>query len=324
CPERRRAVPMVSLLFKENRSNADGSERKYGIKCKNPRLKNGEFVLAVSRHIILDCAATAKTMSLEFSTTIQAVNDAIRKIKDKLAAGLTIPGLSDIEMEKLDSAMKNRNKPKGSARADKQEEKTAWERVQTIAKEHVIIRMFEEGITVGVIAKTVGASKKDVRQAIDKIRGTNQVVREMYQSGQSIPQIARAIGLPEAETRKILKEWGYNLKAVYCPVPEIKKRTISTIKPGKPKNARAAIKRPATIGREGLADWNRLHYDDSGRLRLPCGCAPPADLPRKFPSTKALVLPVKEPAQSFYPAPPPPRAECSSRGRIRIGYMRFF
>lgn len=282
--------------------------------------------MAVARYILLDCSATTKAMSLEFSATIQAINEAIRKIREKLNDGLVIPGLSDIETENLNIALKNRDKSVRRAKAGKQEEKAIRDRVINIMREHVIVRMFEEGKRIACIARVVGSRKKDVRQVIEKSRGINNVVREMYQSGQSIPQIADILGLPREDVRKILVKWGYNLKVIrYLPVFEVKRRTISTIKPGKPKNRKAVVKRPAIIGRDGLADWCKVHYDkESGELKLPGGCVPPADLPRIYPVKKTIVFPAKEPVPSLIPAPPPPRSECSRRGRTRIGYMRFF
>lgn len=147
----------------------------------------------------------------------------------------------------------------------------------------------------------------------------------MFGVGRSISQIAELIGLPKKEVKKTLGDLGYNLKVKkYFPVPKVEKRTISTIEPCKPRNSRMVARPAATVSREGLADWNKMHYDSSGHLRLPYGCVPPADLPRKFPSQKALALPEKEPMPSFFPAPPPPKAECSRRGRFRMGYIRFF
>jgi hypothetical protein len=147
----------------------------------------------------------------------------------------------------------------------------------------------------------------------------------LYREGKSIQQISDLLDVPKREIQNSLKAAGYNLKTMKpFTCIESDRRTAGTIKPAKPRSKKTPVRRAATVSREGLADWNRLHYDDSGRLRLPYGCAPPADLPRKFPSTKALVLPAKEPVPSFYPAPPLPRAECSRRGRTRIGYMRFF
>ncbi|MFZ5633344.1 MAG: hypothetical protein ACOY40_10905 [Bacillota bacterium] len=249
----------------------------------------------------------------------------LKNIRDRLDAGLAIPGLSGIETESVFRALAARDRSRKETRAGKREAEVVWDRLIGIMREHVVCRMFKEGYRIADIAGAAGIGKRKVRQIIDKDHSISNLIVEMYREGKSIKQISDLLDLPKREIRDTLKGAGYNLKTMkQFTCIENDRRTAGTIKPAKPRSKRTPVRRAATVSREGLADWNRLHYDDSGRLRLPCGCAPPADLPRKFPSTKALVLPAKEPVPSFYSAPPPPRAECSRRGRTRIGYMRFF
>lgn len=307
----------------EIKQNDEGLGNKYGNKCNNKRLKNGELILTVARYIIRDYSASAKSMACEFLVTVRAVNEALKKIRDKVAAGLFIPGLSDLEMENLCDALINRDRFRKEIKDGKQEN-VIKNRVIDIMREHVINKMFDEGNRVADIARVVGVSRGTVRQVIARTEhGIPGLIREMFRAGRSVSQIADLISLPKKDVRKTLKDIGYNLKIVkYFPTPDIERRTISTIKLCKLKSKRI-LRRVAKVSREGLADWNKVHYDSSGNLQLPYGCVPPADLPRKFPSQKALVFTAKEPRPCFFPAPLS-RADCSRRGRTRIGYMRLF
>lgn len=315
-------------MINDVEQNINASEGKNGINCKGSRLKNGELVLAVARYIIMNSAATTKVMSAEFSATVQSVNGALRKIREKLQAGLAVPGLSDTEARILYQAMVARDRWREEEKNRMREEKDLRSKVMDILREHLITRMFEEGDSIPDIVGIVSVRKRNVMEILAKTGLIGTRVRGMFASGHGIPRIAGLTGLAEKEVRKILKGFGYSLGARpeqirdFSP-PEINRRKISTIKPSKPRSRKGAVRRKATLSREGLADWNRMHYDDSGLLRLPYGCAPPADLPRKFPSPKALPFQPKEPGTSFLPAPPP-KAECSRRGRARIEYMRFF
>lgn len=314
-----------SYCTNETNQNCKDSGSKYGNKCNRVRLKNGELIVVVAKHIIMDNAALADEVSFKLLVSMRAVNEALRKIREKLSAGLFIPGLSDGEMESLYQALENRDRFRKEAKSEKQGAALKT-RVIGIMREHAINRMFEEGSSVAYIAKVVGVSKRVVRQVIEKAGdGIPNIIKEMYVVGRSISEIAHLISLPKKEVKKTLKDLGYKLKAIqYFPALDPGKRTISTIKPTKLKNKKNIGRRKMTVSREVLADWNKMHYDSAGVLRLPYGCAPPADLPKKFPSHRALVVPPKEPGPSFFPAPPPSRADCSRRGRTRMGYMRFF
>jgi len=309
----------------EIEQNGQDAGNKYGNKCNNRRLKNGELILAVARHIIRDHSSSAKSMACELFVTARSVNEALRKIRDKIAAGLFIPGLSDLEMDNLCDALINRERF-GMQIKDETKEKEIKNGLIDIMRDHVIKRMFKEGNRVADIARVVGISRRVVRQVIAEAEhGMPDLIREMFRAGSNISQIAELIGLPKKEIKKILGELGYNLKIRQCfPVQEVEKRTISTIKPCKPRNSRTVVRRATTVSREGLADWNKMHYDSSGHLRLPYGCVPPADLPRRFPSQRFMMASPAEPKSSFFPASPPLRAACSRRGRKRIEYMSFF
>jgi len=314
-----------SHAHEETKEFEKGSGSISGIKCKGGRLRNGELVVAVARYMLNEHSATAETMSEFFSVSTRSVNAALKKIRERLDAGLVMPGLSEIETENVFHVLAARESYRKEARAGKRETEAVWNSLIGIMREHVVSRMFNEGNRIADIAGAAGISKRKVRQMIEKVHNISDLIVEMYQEDRSIQQISDFFAVPKREIQNTLKAAGYNLKVIkQLAGMGIDRRTASTIKPAKPRSKRSPVKRAATVSREGLADWNRLHYDDSGRLRLPYGCAPPADLPRKFPSTKTLVLPAKEPVPSFYPAPPLPRAECSRRGRVRIGYMRFF
>ncbi|MCL5289760.1 MAG: hypothetical protein M1489_01775 [Firmicutes bacterium] len=315
-------------VINEMEQNISTSENKDGNKCKKARLKNGELLLAVARYIIRNSSATSRVMSKEFSVTVQSINGSLRKIREKFQAGLAVPGLSDAEAEILSMAMEARDRRPEEEKARMREEKDLRGKVVNILREHLITRMFEEESSIPDIAGATGVSKRNVMRVLIKTGHMGSRVREMYASCHGVARIAGVTGLRVKEVRKILQGFGYRLGARaeqirHFTPPEINRRKISTVKPSRPRSRKEVVRKKATLSREGLADWNRMHYDDSGVLRLPYGCAPPADLPRKFPSAKAMTIQSKEPGPSFFPAPPP-KAECSRRGRDRIGYMRFF
>ncbi|MCL6477364.1 MAG: hypothetical protein K6T65_03005 [Peptococcaceae bacterium] len=303
-----------SHAHEETKKCEEGSGSISGIKCKGGRLRNGELVVAVARYMLNEHPATAENISEYFSVTTRSVNAALKKIRDRLDAGLAIPGLSETETESVFRALAARDRLRKDARAGKREAEAVWNSLIGVMREYVVCRMFEEGYRIADIAGAAGAGKRKVRKTIEKVYNISDLIVELYREGRSIQQISDLFDVPGREIKNALKAAGYNLKTLkQFACMESDRRAAGTIKPAKPRSKRTPLRRAATVSREGLADWNRLHYDDSGRLRLPYGCAPPADLPRKFPSTKALVLPAREPVPSFYPAPPPERAECTRR-----------
>lgn len=314
-----------SHAHEENEEFEEGLGSISGIKCKGGRLRNGELVVAVARYMLNEHPAMAENISEYFSVTTRSVNAAMKKIRERLDAGLAIPGLSEIETENVFHVLAARERSRKEARTGKREAEAVRNRLIDIMRQHLVCRMFKEGYGIADIAGAAGTGKKKVRQMIERVYNISDLIVELYREGRSIQQISDLFDVTGREIQNALKAAGYNLKTLkQFTCMESDRRAAGTIKPAKPRSKRTPLRRAATVSREGLADWNRLHYDDSGRLRLPYGCAPPADLPRKFPSKKALVFPAREPVPSFYPAPPPTKAECTRRGRTRIGYMRFF
>lgn len=152
-----------------------------------------------------------------------------------------------------------------------------------------------------------------------------KMIREMFVEGMKVRQIALTAGLSKEKIKKALLDMGYKkirIVKVYIDTRgQNAIRRVSTIKPLKTRSIKKAVKRESKISRSALANWCRLHYDDSGSLKLPAGCVAPADLPMRYPRTKELVLLAAE-SKTLYSAPPP--AECTTKGKKRIGYMRFF
>lgn len=368
---------------------------KSGINCQNNRLRNGELLLAVARHLMVDCGATPESMSSEFAVSQRSITSAIKKIKDKLSAGLAIPGLNDVEIDNLARAM--------AERASFQAGETN-ERIKSVTQEAVAICMIKSGKRITEIAKVVGLSIKKIKQIVNdsgfdmgklatnlvwegysipeaavhlglKAKEVTQILageklfgeiihRKVIESGLSIAEIAESSGFERREFYQILKENGHGhiitvltrflsrigedidriavllgisrdkiektiVRKIQDHAKDIKvikvagREGISMMRLGKPKTKRES-KRPATISRNGLAEWCMQHYDENGVLRLPAGCRAPADLPRRYPSPKSVELQPAEPKSPLFPAPPLSESECSARGRKRIGYMRLF
>jgi len=283
-----------SYMLKGIEESEEDSGIIYGIKCHGSRLKNGELAVAVAKYLIAEHSATAESMSEYFSVTARSVNVALKKIRDRFNVGMAIPGLNEIEAESVFLALSARDEFRKETQARRGEGVAVWNTLIGIMREHVVSRMFNDGNRIEDIAGVVGISKKKVKHMIGKLRSLSSLIVEMYREGKSIKQISDSFDVSKREIQEALKGAGYNLKVIkQFTRMEADRHTISTIKPSKPKNNRKPFRRVATISREGLANWNRLYYDNLGRLRLPYGCAPPADLPRKFPSTKVWILPIK-------------------------------
>jgi len=219
----------------------------------------------------------------------------------------------------LNIVMTTRDCIKNGTNAQNRELKDIWKTIVNIMREHVInMLFFKEDKNVPEISKVVGLNRKEVRQMIERIQdqSIDHLVREMFRQGESLFSISEKFGLQKKEVRKILPK----VIRVTEFRPANVRGTISTIKPGNPKSKKDIKKKPSSISRKGLAEWNVLHYDEKGILRLPYGCVAPQDLPRKFPVQK-VVYQKAEPAQSFFPASLPSRAECTKRGKNRIGHM---
>ncbi|MCL5058774.1 MAG: hypothetical protein M1130_12450 [Actinobacteria bacterium] len=282
------------------------------------RLKNGELLLAIARKLILNPAATSKDMSAELSATVQSVNAALKRIREKLDAGELIPGLDEAEIESLGRAIKSRD---ALVKEKRQEGKALWNRVIGIMREHVVEKRFHEGYKAADIARLTGLRIEDVKGIIEGLTGCSltDIAREMFRESVGVAEIARRLGMAQKDVKKALPRV-VRVAGAYRP-PASEGRRISTIKPGSPKSQRKLKKRPASISRTGLAHWCMQHYDSRGVLQLPYGCSAPGDLPRRYPREK-VQLTNAEPRPSFFPAPPPSMAECTARGRRRLGYSR--
>lgn len=280
-----------------------------------PTQKRGELVLAIAQFIIKHNSIDKKKISIEMGVCISAVEKAIKKIRGKLDLGHSLPGLSNAEEEIL---LKIMSQKKDSQR---KEHKARWNVITGIMREHVVSRMFFGAAGVAEISKLVGLKRQDVKGIIERIKGCDMedLAREMYRESKGIAEIARKLGMAQKDVKKALPKVIKAPKTFKPYVSEV--RRISTIKPGSPKSQRKLKKRPASISRTGLAAWCMQHYDSNGELQLPNGWTAPGDLPKSYPRTKTEFTKA-EPRQTFIPASAPHYiAECTNRGRRRIGYM---
>lgn len=300
---------------------------KSGTFCQNIRLKNGELTLALARRIMMDCYATVDNLSDELGVTVRSVKSAMKKIRDKLSSSHLIPGLNEVETENLARAMAERDncsKKNSIEYVVDEKAKEAKEKVMDIIREFVVERMIQGGSSVVEIAETVGLGRKRVRQVMGNLGYTIGIMaKEMMQSGHSVWDASKQLSVPVKEIKKALLEVGYHVADTSLCFTDSRKNKISMIKPGKPKSSKTP-KKAATISSAGLAEWNMMHYDKDGKLRLPPGCRAPSDLPKRYPSPKSMEHSPAEPRSPFLHAPPLSEAECSARGRKRIGYMRLF
>lgn len=301
--------------------HSDNEQKKESIRTKNvnnyqihkPSEKKGELVLAIARFVIKNNRIDKKKISTELGVCISAVEKALKKIKEKLSSGHALPGLSNAEEEMLLKIMLQ----KDETQRDGQKERNI---ITGIMREHVVSRMFSGDAGVAEISKLVGLKRQDVRDIIERIKGCSMedLARDMYRESIGINVIAAKLGMSKKDVKKALPRVIPAPKTCKTFIPEV--RRISTIKPGNIKNQRSLKKRPASISRTGLAAWCMQHYDKNGRLILPYGCTAPSDLPRKYPEIKVNIGRA-EPKESYFPAPPPSRAEGTARGRRRIGYL---
>ncbi|TEB04785.1 hypothetical protein Psch_03547 [Pelotomaculum schinkii] len=308
------------------RENDDGGS-KSGINCNTVRLKNGELLLAVAKCVMVDGSVTLEDMSSELGITKRSVKSALKKIRDKLSLGLAIPGLNDMETENLALALSKRdslrNKRKRVSGHIDEEAKARKERIISIAREFAIEKMIRAGNSVAETASVVGLSGKRIREILAEMYFTTGVLaKEIIQSGGSVSEASERLGVTRKEVKQALLEVGYHIITDDAAVTNNECSKVSMMKPGKPR--KREYKKPATISKAGLAEWNMMHYDQEGILRLPAGCRAPADLPRKYPSPKANLLPAAETKPTWIPAPPLSKSECTARGRKRIGYLRLY
>ncbi|MCL6479413.1 MAG: hypothetical protein K6T65_13565 [Peptococcaceae bacterium] len=191
----------------------------------------------------------------------------------------------------------------------------------------IIYRMVvERDLSIGEIVKNSGFSRKEFMQKLKEHGHGNVLIdlaRFLSRIGHDTGKISNLLGISREKVKKAAK-CRTIVRAKDIKVLKLQRHSgISMMKPGNPKNNKEK-KRPATISRAGLAEWCMQHYDKDGILRLPKGCRAPADLPRKYPTPKMELFLPEEPKPTFIPAPPLSKAECTVRGRNRIGYLRLF
>lgn len=309
-------------FFQEEES--EGS--KSGVNCKNLRLKNGELILALARCLMMDCSVTLENLSVELGVTVRSIKTGLKKIRDKLDSGHMIPGLNEVETNNLAQALAKRDNSRKESKPEHivdEKAKESKEKVITIIREFVIERMIKQGRSVAEIAEIVSLGKGRVRQGLEDLGYTVGVLaKEMMQSGNSVSDAAHHLSVSVKEIKQALSKVGYHIADTSLSYID-GGRKISMLKPGKPKNNKER-KRPLKLSRTGLAEWCMQHYDKNGILRLPKGCRAPDDLPRRYPTPKMDLLPPAKPEPTRFPALPLSKAECTARGRNRIGYMRFF
>ncbi|HBV97417.1 MAG: hypothetical protein JL50_08405 [Peptococcaceae bacterium BICA1-7] len=197
--------PSYVLNVTEQKENIP--ERKSGIKCNNMWLKNGELVLAVARYIILNPSATSKSMSAEFSATVQAVNRAIKKIREKLDGGQYVLSLEESEIESLCQAMESRDELlRGEKAQIRKNSRKKWNDIKAIMREHVVKKMFCQERGVAEIAKMTGLKKDDIKRMIEGITGQciDDIAKELFSEGKGIPEIVSRLDIDKKDVGQLI------------------------------------------------------------------------------------------------------------------------
>ncbi len=302
-----------SLWYPYEKKENINSGSKSVNKCHKSRLKNGELLLAAARQLMLDSTVTPEIMAKELQVTVRSINTVLKKLRDNFDQDLAILGLNNLEMENLRRVIHIRDVLKSG------------DKTQTICD------MFDSGQSIGEIAKTENMSRKKLLALLkENGRDANKIIKLMYiEEHKTIPEICNKAGMSRKSIVEILNEVDGETKRRVIVNDDIdyngKKFSIKKgmMPPSKPKNRKAPAKRPASIGAAGLAWWNYQHYDPvTGKNKLP-PTSIPADMPRRFPRPNSDVYTPAEPRESFFPAPPISKSECTVRGRRRIGIMMF-
>ncbi|MEG6512444.1 hypothetical protein V6C32_11020 [Desulforamulus ruminis] len=267
-------------------------------------------MLVVARLLIQDFTMERSDMAGICGISQQEISSAMKKIQKILDGGHILIGLSDLENETLKRNMELRHR-----------EQRFLEDV--LIREVAKLLLEDHRITGTQIAKVLNETSPNVSRAMKKIKERMGVDLDPLEDSDEM-SLGMITGLTEKENRElrdklfarekeIQKEKELRLKE-----REMEMANKESMKDMNVVRSRKVCKKPATISPEGLAEWNRMHYDHrTGELLIRNA---PADMPRKYPK-KQIAAQVNTPNSYLIPAPLA-KASGTAAGRKRIGVMQ--
>lgn len=267
--------------------------------------KKGETVIAVAKLLIQDFTIERFEMANICGITPQKISSATKKIQETIREGHTIIGLSDKDNIILKANLELRNRMDGRL-------------IREVAK--VILRDYR--IPGRQIAQELHEAESNICNAIKKIK--EQVGFGLEPSEESGKHLG-ITGLTKKENEELLLKISRREKEI-LKEKELRQQERELAKASKESMRdlvriakRKISKKPATISDEGLADWNRMHYDPvTGALNIP-RTSIPGDMPRRYPK-KQIAVQLATPDSYLIPGVPP-KGSGTASGRRRIGIM---
>lgn len=267
--------------------------------------KKHETVLVVARLLVNDFYISRKDMASVCDITIQEVSAALKKIRSKLSDGHIIIGLNNKENDQLKQNLELRAAYKRSME-------------DALLKDVAKLIFKDYRLTGKEMANRLNESAMNISRALKKI--TERIEAQQQIAGLTMEQMKQLNDcLTKRDREQQLEKERRKQERELEKANREAMREYSRAMAADKKRIR---KKPATISREGLAEWNRLHYDHkTGKYNEAAG-AIPADLPRYYPKKK-IALPLEKPSSPLMPAAPL-KASGTRAGRKRIDYLRMF
>ncbi len=260
-------------------------------------------MLVVARLLIGDFSMEHSDMAGICGISRQEISSAMKKIQKTLDEGHILIGLNASENEVLIRNIELRRRGQRFL-----EDALIRQVAKLLLKDH---RM-----TCSRIAKALNETASNISRAMKKIK-------ERMECGTDPPEHSMITGLSEKENRQLRErliareketQKEKDLRQQERALEKANKESMKDMNVARKKIG----KKPATISPEGLAEWNRMHYDHrTGQLLI--GNAP-ADLPRKYPK-KQIAAQMNTPDSYLIPAPLA-KASGTAAGRRRISVMQ--
>lgn len=282
-------------------------------------------MLAVAKLLIRDFTIERSEMASICGISSQEISSAVKKIEKSLRQGHLLIGLSEQENETLKDCLELRDRNKRYS-----EDLLIRSVARILLKDHLL--------TGNQIANELNEKTMNISRAIKKIK---ERVGYDLDPLEDIDEPIGISGLSQRENEELL----YKITTREKEIEAEKRRRqqereleIANRESMRDINIRSrnkkVCKKPATISDEGLADWNRMHYDPQtgqvrgmqydiktkkvldhsylGRL--------PADMPRRYPK-KQIAAQLSTPDSYLIPGVPP-KGSGTAAGRRRIGVMQ--
>ena len=227
-------------------------------------------LLAVAHILVEDFTIEQREIANLLEVKVQDISFVMKKIQSKINDGHIIIGLSDDENEKLRISLEMRERAKKF-----EDDKLACEVARQLINDH--------RITYKEIARRINKKPDNITDVMKKIQtrcSNNEAItglteNESAQLKENLVEREVEIQM-EKERRQQEREMAAANREAMQDMYLVNKR-------------KSASKKPATISTEGLADWNRMHYDHvTGDLLMSSGV--PADLPRRYPRKQVAVM----------------------------------